>query len=105
MEPTDAITPEANRRAHDEQWVDQRIQEALNASVRPLQEQLAVLTELLSRSQLAASPPGNLRVPASEEETGVRTPVSITAPTPPTLRTKPLPNPSKFSGKRREYTA
>ncbi|SPO00383.1 uncharacterized protein DNG_03228 [Cephalotrichum gorgonifer] len=78
-----------------EAWLRAQIEEGINTTVQPLQVQIAEIHRLL---QAARSP-----LPPA-------TPVEPTAAPPPaaapsSLRTRPLPSPPKFSGKRNEYPA
>lgn len=88
----------AARTVPDEEWLNHRINEAVNASTRPLLEQLAAISERLNHSLPPREEPQQTdRTPAS--------PTPIGAPAFASYRTKPLPNPPKFSGRRVEYAA
>src|ERR1700727_2010552 len=87
---------------HDS-WINQRIHEGINSALAPIQEQLAALLQRVSGDEAGQSSE-RLQVPnwnaASSEAGGTNTPRTVAAP-----YRKPLPNPSKFSGLRREYAA
>ncbi|SPO07797.1 uncharacterized protein DNG_10492 [Cephalotrichum gorgonifer] len=80
-----------------EAWVQSQIQEGINASMQPLQVQIAELHRLLQAASTPLPP-----VPLVE---AIATPPPAPAPDPASipLRTRPLPSPPKFSGKRNEY--
>ena len=82
----------------DEEWLNYRINEAVNESTRPLLEQLAAISERLSYlAPLREEPRQADRAPISPTPLGV--------PAFAINRTKPLLNPPKFSGKRVKYAA
>lgn len=72
--------------------LDQHIQNAVNSATGPLQEQLTAIREMLISSASATNRAAAPAEPARTEHHGH-------------ARTKPLPDPPKFSGKRSEYAA
>ncbi|KAM4061816.1 pol-like protein [Hirsutella rhossiliensis] len=87
-----------------QQWIDQRIQEAVNATLSPLQDQLSLLMEQLGRAQPQSA---DLQSPPVARGLGESTP-GLGTPLPKTCGTgmrKPLPNPPKYDGSRKSYSA
>jgi hypothetical protein len=87
------------------QWIEQRVQEAVGATLSPLQDQIALMMEHLGRTQShnvrdSPLPPG-IQDP-SESTHGLDTPFLKNCGT--TAR-KPLPNPPKYDGLRKTYAA
>lgn len=93
------------------QWTDQRINDALQATMRPMQDQMATLLERLQ----ALSSPVPAATPQTNSETTAPTPTAEPLPAglipnprfdpSASKQRKPLPNPPKFSGRRIEYLA
>ncbi|KAF6792373.1 pol-like protein [Colletotrichum musicola] len=95
--------------------IDRRINEAVNASIRPLQDQMAQqtaqMTQLLTALNGLTSPDRATPTPlASSVPTPSTADTTIQAPSDDTVmvaggRRKPLPNPPKFTGRRKDYPA
>ncbi|KAE9572331.1 hypothetical protein CGMCC3_g11721 [Colletotrichum fructicola] len=95
--------------------IDRRINEAVNASVRPLQDQMAQqtaqITQLLTALNGLMSPDrATPTLLASSVPTPSTADTTIQAPSDDTVmvaegRRKPLPNPPKFTGRRKDYPA
>jgi hypothetical protein len=92
-----------------QQWIDQRIHEAVNASLSPMQAQLAAIMERLSQNTTTEHPQSgpNLQLPprvrtSSGSMAGTETPSPTVAST---HKRKPLPNPPKYNGSRKSYAA
>jgi hypothetical protein len=86
----------------NQDWVNQIVEEAVNQAMRPVHDQLAQLTALLQTAQLAAK-----LAPPTGSTPGDHTPHTEVSTLPPpnssTARPKLLPDPPKFTGKRKEY--
>ncbi|KAF5485587.1 hypothetical protein CGCF413_v009183 [Colletotrichum fructicola] len=95
--------------------IDRRINEAVNASIRPLQDQMAQqtaqMTQLLTALNGLMSPDRATPTPlTSSVPTPSTADTTIQAPSDDTVmvaegRIKPLPNPPKFTGRRKDYPA
>ncbi|KAF4476972.1 Transposon Tf2-6 polyprotein [Colletotrichum fructicola Nara gc5] len=95
--------------------IDRRINEAVNASIRPLQDQMAQqtaqMTQLLTALNGLMSPDRATPTPlTSSVPTPSTADTTIQAPSDDTVmvaegRRKPLPNPPKFTGRRKDYPA
>lgn len=87
------------------------IQEAINESMKILQEQVVNLSNEVRSLKEPAAPSLQPPQPPANTTTGGTIIPTDTPPEPPRepprepVRSKPLPNPPKFSGKRREYPA
>lgn len=130
----DQRTPEDLAEEQRRRWVAEIVEEGINASLAPLQTQIAEMhqhlaaatpvpphpdaalqaqiNELQERLAAVAPPPQPDLAGASQPPPATAGPSSAAPPTaspdaPPAtpLRTRPLPNPTKFSGKRNEYAA
>ena len=94
-----ADPPEHERAAFSQQeQLELHIQNTVNAITGPLHEQIARLREQLSNHATAAPTPRSPVVPPMPEP-------YVGPGRTPFFRSKPLPSPPKFSGKRNEYAA
>lgn len=92
------------------QWIDHRIHEAINASLGPLQAQLAALTQHLANSTTTPQPQEGLQPPLatrtpSESIFGIDAAQLPQQSNGSSNKRKPLPNPPKYNGSRKGYAA
>ena len=105
----DPPSPEGKTSSNPD-WANYLVKQAMNQATRPMQEQLAQLTATLQTMQAAMM---NL-APFAGSTPGVQTPLSNRPSKPPAEETpstahqgavklKLLPDPPKFTGKRKDY--
>lgn len=80
-----------------ERWLQERLQAGIDARMRPIEEMMKKLLERIETASSTQGPPLLTPISGQTRET---TPEPIQY-----ARRKPLPNPPKFSGNRREYPA
>ena len=80
-----------------ERWLQERLQAGIDARMRPIEEMIKKLLERTEAASNTQDPP--LLTPITGQTREI-TPEPIQP-----IRKKPLPNPPKFSGNRREYPA